>query len=83
MKIICPLTEENLDLVNRIRKSAPDIRILNGHTHTTSGYLLTDSTRFLRCELKTPDAKEFSEEAIGSTLYSNSKPSVDSFVSNL
>jgi hypothetical protein len=80
VKIICPLTEENLDLVNRIRKSAPDIRILNGHTHTTSGYLLTDSTRFLRCELKTPDAKEFSE-AIGFTLYSNSKPSVDSFVS--
>jgi two-component system sensor histidine kinase VicK len=79
VKIICPLTEENLDLVNRIRKSAPDIRILNGHTHTNF-IELTDSTRFLRCELKTPDAKEFSE-AIGFTLYSNSKPSVDSFVS--
>ena len=34
----------------------------------------------LRCELKTPDAKEFSE-AIGFTLYSNSKRSADSFVS--
>lgn len=80
VKIICPLTEENLYIVNRIRKSAPDIRILNGHTHTTSGFLLTDGTKFLRSELKTPDAKEFSE-AIGFTLYSNSKRSVDSFVS--
>jgi len=80
VKIICPLTEENSDIIGRISKIAPNIRILNGNTHTTSGFLIVDRTRFLRAELKNPDADEFSE-AIGFTLYSNSKLSIDSFVS--
>jgi len=42
--------------------------------------LIVDGTRFLRAELKNPNANEFSE-AIGFTLYSNSKLSIDSFVS--
>jgi hypothetical protein len=64
----------------RIYKNAPNIKILSGHTHTTSGFLIVDGTRFLRAELKNPNANEFSE-AIGFTLYSNSKLSIDSFVS--
>ena len=80
VKIICPLTKENLDIISRISKGAPNIKILNGHTHTTSGFLIVDRTRFLRAELKNPNAEEFSE-AIGFTLYSNSKLSIDSFVS--
>ena len=80
VKIICPLTKENSGIITRMSKSASNIKILNGHTHTTSGFLIVDGARFLRAELKHSDANEFSE-AIGFTLYSNSKLSIDSFVS--
>ncbi|HYT42763.1 MAG TPA: HAMP domain-containing sensor histidine kinase, partial [Methylomirabilota bacterium] len=79
VRIICPLSEENSDIVKKISTSAPNIRILNGH-NSTSGFLIVDSERFIRAELREPSAKEFSE-AIGFTLYSNSKGSVDSFKS--
>jgi len=73
------LSNENSDIVNKISTSAPNIRILNGH-NSSSGFLIVDSERFIRAELREPTAKEFSE-AIGFTLYSNSKGSVDSFKS--
>src|SRR6266516_3010924 len=79
VRIICPLSNENSDIVKKISTSAPNIRILNGH-NSTSGFLIVDSERFIRAELREPSAKEFSE-AIGFTLYSNSKGSVDSFKS--
>jgi signal transduction histidine kinase len=79
VRIICPLSEENSDIVKRISTSAPNIRILNGH-NSTSGFLIVDSARFVRAELRDPSAKEVAQ-AIGFTLYSNSKGSVDSFKS--
>jgi signal transduction histidine kinase len=79
VRIICPLSEENSDIVKKISANAPNIRILNGH-NSSSGFLIVDSERFIRAELKEPSAKEFSE-AIGFTLYSNSRGSVDSFKS--
>jgi signal transduction histidine kinase len=79
LKIICPLTPENSDIVKKISTSAPDTRILNGH-NSSAGFLIVDSERFLRAELRHPSAKEFSE-AIGFILYSNSRRSVDSFKS--
>ncbi len=42
--------------------------------------MIVDSARFIRAELRESSAKEFAE-AIGFTLYSNSKGSVDSFKS--
>ena len=79
VKIICPLTEVNNDIVKRISTYAPNIRILNGN-NTSAGMFIIDSKSFLRSELREPDAKEFSE-SIGFTVYSNSRPSVDSFKS--
>ncbi len=79
VKIICPLTGENSHIIKKISKNAPDIKILNGH-NSSSGFLIADGKRFLRAELKKAEAKEFSE-AIGFTLYSNSKRSVESFKS--
>ena len=79
IKIICPLTEVNEDVVKRISTQAPNIRVLNGN-YTSAGMLIIDSTRFLRSELREPDAKDFTE-SIGFTVYSNSRPSVDSFKS--
>lgn len=79
VKIMCPMTEGVTYIVNKISKSAPKIRILNSQTHM-NGFLIVDRARFLRVELKNPDAKEFSE-AVGFVLYSNRKLSIDSFVS--
>jgi signal transduction histidine kinase len=79
VRIICPLSEVNSDIVKRISTNAPNIRILNGH-NSTAGFLIVDSARFIRAELRETSAIEFAE-AIGFTLYSNSKGSVDSFKS--
>ena len=79
IKIICPLSEENSKIIKRISEQAADIRILNGNNSQT-GMFIADSTKFLRAELKEPKAEEFSE-AIGFTVYSNSRRSIDSFKS--
>jgi two-component system sensor histidine kinase VicK len=79
IKIICPLSKENSKITKRISEHAAHIKILNGNNSQT-GMFIVDSTNFLRAELKEPKADEFSE-AIGFTVYSNSRRSVDSFKS--
>ncbi|HEY9490779.1 MAG TPA: HAMP domain-containing sensor histidine kinase, partial [Nitrososphaeraceae archaeon] len=79
IKIICPLSEKNSEIIKRISEQAANIRILNGNDSST-GMFIVDSTRFLRAELKEPKAEEFSK-AIGFTVYSNSRRSIDSFKS--
>ena len=79
VKIICPLSSENADIVKRISSNAPDIKILNGNK-SPYGMFIADGEKFLRAELREPIATEFSE-AIGFTIYSNSKHSVESFKS--
>ena len=70
VKIICPLTKENSDIVNRISNNAPNIRVLNGNI-SSAGMLIVDNAKFFRAELKDPHAGEFIE-AIGFPIYSNS-----------
>jgi two-component system sensor histidine kinase VicK len=79
IKIICPLTEENSEIVKEISERAPDIIILNGN-NCPAGIVIIDNAKFFKAELRTPKAEEFSE-AIGFAVYSNSKLSVDSFKS--
>ena len=79
IKIICPLTEKNSEIVKRLSQDAPDIKILNGN-NSTSGMFIVDAAKFIRAELSDPDAENFSD-AIGFTIYSNSKLSVESFKS--
>jgi hypothetical protein len=76
VKMICPLSEENSDIIKRISQRAPYIKIINGGS-SHSGLFVVDSAKFLRFELKDPIAEEFSE-AIGFVVYSNSKVSVKS-----
>jgi two-component system sensor histidine kinase VicK len=80
VKIICPITDENADIVEKISKQAPDIRIMNMYADAPSGILIADGDRFLQAEVKNPMAKQFSE-AIGFAIYSNSKHNVNSFKS--
>ena len=76
VKIICPLSDENLEILKKISEQAPAVTILNGDNCLYGVYII-DSKKFLRAELKDPKAEKFSE-AIGFTVYSNSKVGVDS-----
>jgi two-component system sensor histidine kinase VicK len=76
VKIICPLSDENLEILKKISEQAPAVTILNGDNCLYGMYII-DSEKFLRAELKEPKAEKFSE-AIGFTVYSNSKVGVDS-----
>jgi signal transduction histidine kinase len=65
IRIVCPLAEENLDIVKTISK------------RSHSGLFVVDRAKFMRFELKEPKAEEFSE-AIGLVIFSNNKASVES-----
>ena len=79
IKIICPLSEVNRDITKKITKYAPTIKILDGNNSSYSMYIV-NSEKFASAELKEPKAEKFSE-AIGFTLYSNRKITVDLFKS--
>ncbi len=76
IRIICPLTADNSDIIKKIKDNAPDIKIQNSRS-SHSGLFVVDSSRFMRFELKEPRSEDFSE-AIGFVVYSNSKVGVDS-----
>jgi two-component system, OmpR family, sensor histidine kinase VicK len=79
IRIVCPLGEENSEIVKMISKRAPDIRILNYDSNTSShsGLFIADRAKLMRFELKEPKAEQFSE-AIGFVIFSNNKVSVES-----
>jgi hypothetical protein len=79
IKIICPLSEENSGIVKKISEHAPNINILNGKV-SSHGMFIVDNEKFFRAELMEPLAETFSE-AIGLSVYSNSRRSVESFKS--
>ncbi len=79
IKIICPLTEINLHVARKIERCAPKIKILNGH-NSPVGMVIADNAKYLRADLSEPNAENFTE-AVGFTIYSNSKQSVNSFKS--
>jgi two-component system sensor histidine kinase VicK len=79
VKIICPLSEVNAEIVRRISETAPEIEILNGN-NSPYGMYIGDGEKFIRAELRNPNAEKFSE-SIGFMVYSNRKTSVDSFKS--
>ena len=79
IKIICPLSEENSGIEKKISEHAPNINILNGKV-SSHGMFIVDNEKFFRADLMEPQAETFSE-AIGLSLYSNSRRSVESFKS--
>jgi signal transduction histidine kinase len=79
VKIICPLSEVNAEVVRRISERAPEIQILNGN-NSPYGMYIVDAEKFIRAELRNPNAERFSE-SVGFMVYSNRKTSVDSFKS--
>jgi two-component system, OmpR family, sensor histidine kinase VicK len=79
VKIICQMSEVNAKVIKRISERAPQIQVLNGNK-SPYGMYIVDNERFLRAELRQPEAKKFSE-AIGLVVYSNRRNTVDSFKS--
>ncbi|MGH9963735.1 MAG: sensor histidine kinase, partial [Nitrososphaeraceae archaeon] len=79
VKIICPLSEENSEIQEKISENAPDIRMLDGNISPYGMYII-DREKFLRAELIKPRADKFSD-AIGLVVYSNRRTTVDSFES--
>jgi two-component system, OmpR family, sensor histidine kinase VicK len=79
VKIICPISEVNAEIVSRISERAPEIQILNGN-NSPYGMYIADGEKFIRAELRNPNAEKFSE-SVGFMVYSNRKTSVDSFKS--
>jgi two-component system, OmpR family, sensor histidine kinase VicK len=79
VKIICPLSDDNSEIQRKILENAPDIRILDGNISPYGMYII-DHEKFLRAELKKPEADKFSD-AIGLVVYSNRRTTVDSFES--
>jgi two-component system, OmpR family, sensor histidine kinase VicK len=76
IRIVCPLSNENSKITNKIAENAPHIKILNGNNYEYGIYVV-DNQKALRVELKIPSADTFSE-AIGFAVYSN-RPSTVSF----
>jgi two-component system, OmpR family, sensor histidine kinase VicK len=79
VKIIYPLSDDNSEIQRKILENAPDIRILDGNISPYGMYII-DHEKFLRAELKKPEADKFSD-AIGLVVYSNRRTTVDSFES--
>jgi signal transduction histidine kinase len=79
VKILCPLSQVNFNIVKKISDYAPNIKVLNGN-NSLYGMFIVDNLKFFKAELREPDAEEISE-AIGFAIYSNSKISANSFKS--
>jgi signal transduction histidine kinase len=77
VKIICPLSKENLQIQKKIADNAPDINILHS-TNSRHGMYIVDRIKFLRVELVKPDAENFLD-AIGFAVYSNNERSTELF----
>jgi signal transduction histidine kinase len=77
IKIICPLSRDNIQIVKRISQKAPQIEVLTSVSSTYSGLFIADGKKFMRFELEEPQAEEFIE-AIGFGVYSNSGTGVES-----
>jgi signal transduction histidine kinase len=80
VKIISPLSEENSEIVNRITKRVPSIRILNADSNSPFGICIIDGEKLLRTEIRQLNTYDFSE-AVDFAIYSNRKLTVNSFKS--
>lgn len=79
VRILCPIDESNNSLLQSIQSASKRVTVLSYQKYNfRSIFFIVDSNEFIRAELKNPDAQRF-ESAVGLSVYSSSKPSVDSF----
>jgi two-component system sensor histidine kinase VicK len=75
IKIICPLSNENKRIQEKIFYAPPNVKLIDG-SNSQHGLYIIDGIKFLRVELVKPEAENFLE-AIGFAIYSNNKRSAD------
>lgn len=75
IRLICPISEYNSEIVRRINQKAPKISIANGSQSTTLMFI-ADSSKFMSSGLAKPFAKDFAE-SLGFSVYSNTRESVE------
>src|SRR6478672_11839240 len=80
IKIICHLSEDNKEILNRINKEAPSIQVLNGEGNSLFGMCIVDNEKLLRTEIRELNTDDFSK-TIDFAIYSNRKLTVNSFKS--
>jgi len=78
IKIICPVSEKNIKLINKINEEAPSIKILNAENNSFFCICIIDRIKILGIEVRHSDTDSFSK-AIDFALYSNRKLAVNSF----
>jgi signal transduction histidine kinase len=80
VRIICPLDDENSKIAEWLSDSGgPTIQLLNGDGSDSTVFVV-DGRLLFRAELRSDQAEKFSD-ATGYAVYSNSKPTVNSFKS--
>src|SRR5215471_4894354 len=77
VSVLCPIDSENLHIVEQIRKTK-NIE-LRSYEPTTSTFLITDREHVFTAELRKNTTYNILE-ALGLTTYSNSKPTVQSYI---
>ena len=59
IKIICPLSEKNAKILNRINKVAPSIRVLNDEGNSLFSMCIVDDEKLLRTEIRELNMDDF------------------------
>jgi two-component system, OmpR family, sensor histidine kinase VicK len=75
VKIICPLDNENENIVKWLAEKSPAIQLINGKS-SNSTMLIVDGKKQFVAELRKAESDTF-VEAVGFAIYSNSRPTVN------
>ena len=78
IRIICPYSEKNIKVLNRINELAPSIKILNAENNSHFSMCIIDSNKILGIEVRHLDTDDL-PKAVDYGLYSNRKLAVNSF----
>jgi two-component system, OmpR family, sensor histidine kinase VicK len=78
IKIICPVDDSNKNMLDWLIKKAPAIQILQAADSIESSILIVDGQKLFRAELRESNMDKF-PSSIGFALYSNSRPTINSF----
>jgi two-component system sensor histidine kinase VicK len=78
VKIICPVDDSNKNVLDWLMKKAPAIQILHAANSIESSILIVDGQKLFRAELRESDVDKF-PSSIGFAIYSNSRPTINSF----
>jgi two-component system, OmpR family, sensor histidine kinase VicK len=80
IRIICCIDDSNAQIVRWMREKAPKIKILNNISNLATKVFIVNDDSLFRAEVRDPEADTFSS-AFGFAIYSNIKPTVDTFKS--